>query len=261
MLILSRRSSEGIVLPGLDVLVKVLSVRGGGCRIGISAPPEVTVLREELFDELKHVEKGYLLDSMSRERRHDAMNRLNAIQMGVSVLSSLATSGDSAEIDSVAKQLLEECRHLKSDFDNESVPVVDDDQVAISKLENGVDSSRVLIVEDNENERNLLSRLLAFSGSDVSAVANGSEALNWLDSNEKPDCVVSDMLMPGIDGPTLIRNIRSNPELRLLRVVGMSGFELDQCGLSKKDVDAWVAKPLDVDLLIQAVKGDVATVA
>jgi carbon storage regulator CsrA len=48
MLVLSRRLREKIVLPSLGVTVQVLGVRRGAVRLGIDAPPDVTVLREEL---------------------------------------------------------------------------------------------------------------------------------------------------------------------------------------------------------------------
>lgn len=49
MLVLSRRLHEKILLPGLNVVVEVVAVRGEVVRIGIEAPPEVKVVREELL--------------------------------------------------------------------------------------------------------------------------------------------------------------------------------------------------------------------
>jgi carbon storage regulator CsrA len=49
MLVLSRRIDEAIVFPGLNITVRLLQIRGGGVRLGIDAPPEVAVLREELL--------------------------------------------------------------------------------------------------------------------------------------------------------------------------------------------------------------------
>ena len=49
MLVLSRKVREQICLPRLDVVVTVLEVRGGKVRLGITAPDEVAVVREELF--------------------------------------------------------------------------------------------------------------------------------------------------------------------------------------------------------------------
>ncbi len=51
MLVLTRRPHEKIVLPGLQVTITVVAVKGGAVRIGIEAPPEVQVLREELLDQ------------------------------------------------------------------------------------------------------------------------------------------------------------------------------------------------------------------
>jgi carbon storage regulator CsrA len=48
MLVLSRRLGEKIVLPSLGVTVQVLALRRGAVRLGIEAPPDVAVLREEL---------------------------------------------------------------------------------------------------------------------------------------------------------------------------------------------------------------------
>ena len=51
MLVLSRRSSEKILFPSINAVVQVLSIKGGAVRLGIDAPPEVTILREELRDQ------------------------------------------------------------------------------------------------------------------------------------------------------------------------------------------------------------------
>jgi carbon storage regulator CsrA len=51
VLVLTRRPHEKIVLPGLHVTLQVVAVKGGVVRIGIEAPPDVRVLREELLDQ------------------------------------------------------------------------------------------------------------------------------------------------------------------------------------------------------------------
>ncbi len=50
MLVLSRRLGEKIVLPGLDITVQVVSIQGGVVRIGIEAPRDVKVYREEVLE-------------------------------------------------------------------------------------------------------------------------------------------------------------------------------------------------------------------
>jgi carbon storage regulator CsrA len=51
VLVLTRRPHEKIVLPGLHVTLEVVAIKGGVVRIGIEAPPDVRVLREELLDQ------------------------------------------------------------------------------------------------------------------------------------------------------------------------------------------------------------------
>jgi carbon storage regulator len=50
MLVLSRKPNDGVVLPGLGITVRVLSVKGNTVRIGIEAPHDVQVVREELLE-------------------------------------------------------------------------------------------------------------------------------------------------------------------------------------------------------------------
>ena len=49
MLVLSRRLNEKIVLPDLDITIQIIALKSGAVRIGIDAPPDLVVLREELL--------------------------------------------------------------------------------------------------------------------------------------------------------------------------------------------------------------------
>jgi carbon storage regulator CsrA len=51
VLVLTRRPHEKIVLPGLGVTIQVTAIQGGTVRIGIEAPSDVRVMREELLDQ------------------------------------------------------------------------------------------------------------------------------------------------------------------------------------------------------------------
>lgn len=51
MLVLTRKPNQDIIIPGLGITVKVLRIDGGKVRIGIEAPPHVTLLRGELAEE------------------------------------------------------------------------------------------------------------------------------------------------------------------------------------------------------------------
>jgi carbon storage regulator len=49
MLVLTRRPSESVVFPGLGITIRVAAVKGNAVRVGIEAPPNVVILRQELL--------------------------------------------------------------------------------------------------------------------------------------------------------------------------------------------------------------------
>ncbi len=65
MLVLSRKLNENIVIDG-RIIVKVVRVEGGSVRIGIEAPPDVPVHRQEIFDE---IQKGIRAASGDAQRK------------------------------------------------------------------------------------------------------------------------------------------------------------------------------------------------
>ncbi len=65
MLVLSRKVREQIYLPGLDVVVTVLDVRGGKVRLGITAPDGIAIVREELCRQMQQ-DSANAVDSRPR---------------------------------------------------------------------------------------------------------------------------------------------------------------------------------------------------
>jgi CheY-like chemotaxis protein len=82
---------------------------------------------------------------------------------------------------------------------------------------------KILIVEDDDDLRALYSYMLAAGGYKVKAVRNGLEALAEIQVN-RPDVIVTDIIMPGLSGLDLIVAVRSNDELADLPVVAITSF-------------------------------------
>src|SRR5204862_6269992 len=80
----------------------------------------------------------------------------------------------------------------------------------------------ILLVEDEEGLRGLNARGLASRGYTVLEAGNGIEAIEVLErSDDQVDLVVSDVVMPEMDGPTLLRELRRrNPTLKIIFVSG-----------------------------------------
>ena len=117
----------------------------------------------------------------------------------------------------------------------------------------------ILLVEDEEGLRALNARGLTSRGYTVLEAGNGVEAIEVLEKSGKPvDLVVSDVVMPEMDGPTLARELRSrNPELKIIFV---SGYAEDafQKNLPEHGQFAFLPKPFTLKQLVAAVKETLA---
>lgn len=110
---------------------------------------------------------------------------------------------------------------------------------------------RLLLVEDSSDLRYLYARLLKRQGYEVCAAANGQEALDLLVSFG-PDIVLTDLMMPHLDGFELIRHLRAMPEWDEVPVVAMTAapsgeVEYEALRMGASDV---LIKPIDVQMLL-----------
>jgi two-component system cell cycle sensor histidine kinase/response regulator CckA len=112
----------------------------------------------------------------------------------------------------------------------------------------------VLLVEDEEGLRALNARGLASRGYTVLQAANGLEALEIFDEEATVDLVVSDVVMPEMDGPTLLRELRQrNPKLKVIFVSGYAE-EAFQKSLPEGEQFSFLAKPFTLKQLVAQVK-------
>jgi adenylate cyclase len=82
----------------------------------------------------------------------------------------------------------------------------------------------ILVVDDDRINRELLARTLATLGHRVECASDGAEALALL-GEQVPDILLLDVVMPGIDGMTVLERIKADPELRALPVIMISALE------------------------------------
>jgi two-component system cell cycle sensor histidine kinase/response regulator CckA len=115
----------------------------------------------------------------------------------------------------------------------------------------------ILLVEDEEGLRALNARGLASRGYTVLEAGNGLEAIEVLEkSNRKIDLVVSDVVMPEMDGPTMARELRvRNPELKIIFVSGYAEDAFQKhLPEDQKGKFAFLPKPFTLKQLVGAVK-------
>ena len=109
---------------------------------------------------------------------------------------------------------------------------------------------RVLVVEDSADARQSLQLLLELAGHVVETSEDGPSGLAKLDAF-RPEVALIDLGLPGIDGYTLARMARDNPETRAIRLVAVTGYGQteDRQRALAAGFDLHVTKPVDVSML------------
>lgn len=105
---------------------------------------------------------------------------------------------------------------------------------------------RILIVEDNDLNRDVLSRLLVARGYEVLAAEDGLQALT-LAQRHQPDLILMDLGLPGIDGWECVRRLRSDPSTRATPVVALTAHAMngDREKALEAGCDEFDTKPID----------------
>src|ERR1700729_4061515 len=113
----------------------------------------------------------------------------------------------------------------------------------------------ILLVEDEEGLRSLNARGLRSRGYTVIEASNGVEALEALEEKDGAiDLVVSDVVMPEMDGPTLLKTMRGkNPDLKIIFVSGYAEDAFEK-SLPENQQFAFLPKPFTLSQLVAAVK-------
>ncbi|MBA4066592.1 MAG: hypothetical protein C0501_23380 [Isosphaera sp.] len=248
MLVLSRRASESIAFPSIGVTVHLLRINGTVARIGIDAPPELRVLRQELGDAPPQARPA------GPSPTHELRNRLSKISLALHLFRRQREAGHPAEAEATLGRVFDALQAL----DRDAVAAL----VAPRPAAAGP-RPRALLVEDDANERELLAGLLGMNGCECATAADGVEALDYLAAHDRPDVVLLDMRMPRCDGPSTLRAIRAEPRLADLRVFGVSGTPPQEMGVftGPGGIDGWFPKPLNPHTLWDAVQRCVSSPA
>jgi DNA-binding NarL/FixJ family response regulator len=114
---------------------------------------------------------------------------------------------------------------------------------------------RLLVVDDDPGLLLAVSETLREEGFEVQTARRGAEALTRV-AESLPDLIISDIRMPGMDGYTLARNLRSAPRTRLLPIVFLTAKDetADRIAGFQSGVDAYLTKPFEPDELVAVVR-------
>lgn len=114
---------------------------------------------------------------------------------------------------------------------------------------------RILVIDDSATLRLLMARALQKSGWQVSIASNGTDGFNKA-VQERPDCIILDVILPGINGFSLCRQLRAmDPEHDLsIIMVSSKNTPVDRNWGLRQGADRYLPKPFTEEQLVETVK-------
>lgn len=113
--------------------------------------------------------------------------------------------------------------------------------------------ARILIVEDQPDVAELIDVVLKGEGYVVAVARDGAQGL-MLARDWNPDLILMDIMLPFVDGGTLISKLRREPETARLPIIAMSASSTLRDRSAELEADALLSKPFDVDAMLVQVQ-------
>ena len=112
---------------------------------------------------------------------------------------------------------------------------------------------RILVADDEDRIRKLIGDFLSREGFEVLEAADGGQALNMCSGSSKPDLVILDVMMPVMDGFTVLTELRKIGDIPVILLTAKSS-ETDQLSGFRLGADDYVTKPFSPSLLVARVQ-------
>jgi len=122
-----------------------------------------------------------------------------------------------------------------------------------------MNSPRVMIVDDNPYNVELASFVLTTDGLEVAVAVNAADALAQIPVF-RPDLILMDVQMPGMDGLELTRRLKADPATGHVRIVAFTAYAMkgDEAKMLAAGCDAYLSKPIEVASFARQVKAYLA---
>jgi two-component system cell cycle response regulator DivK len=117
------------------------------------------------------------------------------------------------------------------------------------------DMTKILCVEDSDDNLYMLHRRLSRAGFDVQVARNGGEGVEWA-KRSQPDLIVMDLNLPGLNGWEATRRLKGQPETKHIPIIVLT---VETSRKSRDDViasgcDVFLQKPIDFGMLVEKIR-------
>ena len=118
---------------------------------------------------------------------------------------------------------------------------------------------RILVIEDQEDNRRIVRDLLTSVGYELIEAVTGQEGVALAES-QRPDLILMDIQLPGLDGYEATRRIKANPQLRPIPVIAVTSYALSGDDVKAREAGCvdYVAKPFSPRALLAKVREHLA---
>ena len=116
-------------------------------------------------------------------------------------------------------------------------------------------SKRILVVEDEEDNRRIVRDLLTSGGYEIIEAVTGEEGVTAAETH-LPDLILMDIQLPGLDGYEATRRIKANPALRHIPIIAVTSYALsgDDIKAFEAGCDAYISKPFSPRALLAKIR-------
>jgi len=116
-------------------------------------------------------------------------------------------------------------------------------------------SRRILVIEDHEDNRRIVRDLLTPAGYELIEAVTGEEGVAMAET-QRPDLILMDIQLPGLDGYEATRRTKANPALRQIPIIAVTSYALsgDDVKAREAGCDAYVTKPYSPRALLAKIR-------
>ena len=120
-------------------------------------------------------------------------------------------------------------------------------------------TQRILVVEDQEDNRRIVRDLLASAGYETIEAVTGQAGVSLAEA-QRPDLILMDIQLPGLNGYEAARQIKANPMLRTIPIIAVTSYALSGDDAMARDAgcEGYIAKPYSPRALLAAIRGYLA---